>query len=62
MWSSSFCKASLSTVGELTDDSEARLEAGDEGMRAAVGIAVDSAGVIELWGHGSLGRGWPSLV
>jgi hypothetical protein len=44
IWSSSFCKASLSTMGELTDDSEARLEAGDECMRAVVGIAVDSAG------------------
>ena len=31
-------------MGELTDDSEARLEVGDECMRAVVGIAVDSAG------------------
>lgn len=44
-------------MGELTDDSEARREAGDECMRAAVGMAVDSAGRTELWGHGSPGRG-----
>lgn len=44
-------------MGELTDDSEARREAGDECMRAAVGMAVDSAGGTELWGHDSPGRG-----
>jgi hypothetical protein len=59
MWSSSFCKASLSTVGSLTDDSEARLEAGDEGMRAVVGMAVGSTGGRKFCVHCLLSRtGW----
>jgi hypothetical protein len=53
MWSSSFCNASLSTVSELSDESEARLEAGDASMLPGVGRPGRSAGYRGLYVHGS---------